>query len=315
MKRNLLGLVFAIGMLAITACGSSSSSGSGTTVSPADVSTSVADETTGVAVASFSDTVTWPSGNAVDADTVTSTSFYIVPVSASAQVTNGAWNADNCNVDNALENIEIDTSVDNGTSSSTITVLEDLDYDTTYFICLTTAITFANGATFEGITNFITTVAEGAFTLTSTDITNGGAIPDDNAWNADGCSGSNLSPQLSWSNPPDGTLGYAILMIDTDATDFIHWILYNIPTSVTSLDEGASTPSGATTVTNDWSTSGYGGPCPPATHTYAFRVYALDVADASTISGFDASSNNAFTGSISDNVLDYTTITGTYDAP
>ena len=67
----------------------------------------------------------------------------------------------------------------------------------------------------------------------------------------------------------------------TGAGDW-HWLAFNIPASVTSLNEGAGnqSPAGGTSATNDYGMVGYGGPCPPKgdiDHHYHFTVYALDV--------------------------------------
>ena len=312
MRRNLLGIILVIGVMVVAGCGDSSSSSGGGTVTPSQVTVSTADGATGVSNTNFSYTVTWPSGNAVTASTVTGTTFYIVPGAAAAQTIKGDWNASNCDVNNALANIELDTSVDGGSSSSRLSVLDDLQVGTTYYVCLTNAITFSDGATFAGMTNSFTTSGTPGFSLTSTDISSGGTIPQVNADTL--CSGSNLSPQMTWANPPDGTMSYAITVIDEDFDTFIHWILYNIPTTVTSLAQGAATPAGATTVLNTNGTLGYSGPCPPVgeTHTYEFTVYALGVADATTIAGFDASSNAQFISTISGSTLGTATFRGDY---
>ena len=64
-------------------------------------------------------------------------------------------------------------------------------------------------------------------------------------------------------------------------TTWVHWVLYNIPASATSLPEGADArtlPSGAREGLNDWKKSGYGGPCPPiGRHRYFHKLYSLDV--------------------------------------
>lgn len=152
-----------------------------------------------------------------------------------------------------------------------------------------------------------------AFTFTSSDIASGGAIAQLFAWTF--CGGSNTSPQLSWSNVPEGTLSFAILLLDRDANTFIHWILYNIPGATTSIAQGDDVPTGVSSTANGFTLlPGYGGPCPSIgdTHTYQFQIYALDVADATTIAGFDASTNEAFTASIAGNVLDSTGFSATY---
>ncbi len=50
------------------------------------------------------------------------------------------------------------------------------------------------------------------FTLRSADM--GGQATMDQVFNSFGCTGANKSPQLSWSNPPEGTRSYAITMYD-----------------------------------------------------------------------------------------------------
>ncbi|MEM7467015.1 MAG: YbhB/YbcL family Raf kinase inhibitor-like protein [Pseudomonadota bacterium] len=104
-----------------------------------------------------------------------------------------------------------------------------------------------------------------------------------------GCSGGNLSPQLSWSNVPEGTESFAVTCYDPDAptgSGFWHWVVANIPASVTSLDLGAGDPNsgkmpaGALEVRTDFGAPGYGGPCPPEgmhVHRYIFTVHACSL--------------------------------------
>jgi Raf kinase inhibitor-like YbhB/YbcL family protein len=90
------------------------------------------------------------------------------------------------------------------------------------------------------------------------------------------CDGKNISPPLAWAGEPEGTQSFALIVDDPDARGFNHWLLWDIPASVHSLDEGAK-PEG-TPGTNGFGDRGYGGPCPPAgTHRYFFRLFALDV--------------------------------------
>jgi Raf kinase inhibitor-like YbhB/YbcL family protein len=116
--------------------------------------------------------------------------------------------------------------------------------------------------------------------LTSTAFDAGKAIPKKNTGE-----GPDVSPELSWKDAPDGTKAFAIVCHDPDAPlvkgsayGFVHWVLYNLPASVTSLEEGT----GAGTVgTNDFGKTGYGGPMPPeghGTHHYFFWVLALNEA-------------------------------------
>lgn len=96
--------------------------------------------------------------------------------------------------------------------------------------------------------------------------------------------GDDISPALSWSNPPEDAKSFAVICHDPDAPlvskggsyGFVHWTLYNIPWSVSSLEEGTDehTPG-----QNNFGNSGYGGPMPPdahGTHHYFFWVLALD---------------------------------------
>ena len=128
----------------------------------------------------------------------------------------------------------------------------------------------------------------GKFTVTSTNISPGGKIADAQVFNGFGCKGGNISPELSWSSAPAGTKSFAILMHDPDAptgSGWWHWVVYNIPATVSSIPAGAGDPkknllpSGALMGRTDFGDPGYGGPCPPPgrPHRYYVRVYALKV--------------------------------------
>jgi hypothetical protein len=97
------------------------------------------------------------------------------------------------------------------------------------------------------------------------------------------CDTENVSPPLSWTKGPDNTKTYVLICDDPDAPSktWVHWVLFNIPSSVNELPENIpaekSILSGALQGTNDFKTTGYSGPCPPSgTHRYYFKVYALD---------------------------------------
>jgi Raf kinase inhibitor-like YbhB/YbcL family protein len=93
-----------------------------------------------------------------------------------------------------------------------------------------------------------------------------------------------ISPQLSWTGAPAGTMSYVLIMHDVDAAignslsnDISHWVVWNIPASSTSIPEGGPVPAGA----NQYSLRGpqYMGPAPPAGHPYhhyIFEIYALN---------------------------------------
>lgn len=97
-----------------------------------------------------------------------------------------------------------------------------------------------------------------------------------------GCGGDNISPDLSWSDAPEGTLSFAITCFDPDAptgSGWWHWVVTDIPATVTALPLGGPLPEGARTWTNDYGYPGWGGPWPPPgpAHHYVFTVFAVDV--------------------------------------
>ena len=91
--------------------------------------------------------------------------------------------------------------------------------------------------------------------------------------------GSNLSPQLGWSKGPAGTRSYAVIVTDPDAAPgtFYHWGIYNIPARKRVLAQGITPSKPIKQTLNDFSLTGYTGPCPPpgTPHRYVFTVYAL----------------------------------------
>ncbi len=118
-------------------------------------------------------------------------------------------------------------------------------------------------------------------TMSSSAFQNGDAIPAMYT-----CDGGDKSPPLSWSGAPAGVAAFALVVEDPDAPGgtFLHWVLYDLPGSQSSLPEGVSTSGelpqlgGAKQGTNGFRKTGYGGPCPPRgpAHHYHFKLYALD---------------------------------------
>lgn len=127
-----------------------------------------------------------------------------------------------------------------------------------------------------------------SFSVDSSDIADGQPMDLRCVASADfGPGGQNLSPQLRWSGFPEETKSFAVTCFDPDAptgSGFWHWVLFDIPATVTELDTGAASgdcagiPAGAIHARNDTGNAFYVGPFPPAghgPHRYVFAVHAL----------------------------------------
>jgi hypothetical protein len=105
--------------------------------------------------------------------------------------------------------------------------------------------------------------------LQSTAFTRNGPIPEKYT-----CTGNNDIPPLSWQAIA-GAKSYVLIVDDPDAPngDMVHWLVFNIPGSVTQLSGTESYPMGSNGRGNNF----YQGPCPnQGTHRYFFKMYALD---------------------------------------
>lgn len=97
------------------------------------------------------------------------------------------------------------------------------------------------------------------------------------------CDGQNISPPLAWDGVPQGTRALALIVEDPDAPvgTYTHWVLYDLPPTLTALPEGVPLgerpPVGGAQGKNDARQLGYFGPCPPSgSHRYIFTLYALN---------------------------------------
>jgi Raf kinase inhibitor-like YbhB/YbcL family protein len=152
-----------------------------------------------------------------------------------------------------------------------------------------------------------------ALLLTSGAFQAGGGIPARFT-----CDGADVSPALSWSGAPAGTVSFALIADDPDAPGgtWVHWVLFNLPGRVTALGEGVPASGalpalgGTLQGRNDFRKIGYGGPCPPPghAHRYYFRLYALDAA-LRLQAGAD---RTALEVAMRGHVLEETTLMGTY---
>src|SRR5438874_5792748 len=78
----------------------------------------------------------------------------------------------------------------------------------------------------------------GYMEVTSSAFAEGGSIPTQYT-----CDGGDVSPPLAWSGAPAETKAVALVVLDPDARDFVHWLAVNSPTGLTgdgSIPEGAT---------------------------------------------------------------------------
>lgn len=117
--------------------------------------------------------------------------------------------------------------------------------------------------------------ADSNLSLASQEFKDGEQIPGQYS-----CKGQNVNPPLNVSGVPAGAKSLALILHDPDAVggDFVHWLVWDIPTSTGSITVN-SVPEGAVQGQNGGGQNKYMGPCPPAgtgTHHYKFELYALD---------------------------------------
>jgi Raf kinase inhibitor-like YbhB/YbcL family protein len=117
-----------------------------------------------------------------------------------------------------------------------------------------------------------------AFAISSASFPSGGDIPKKYT-----CDGADISPELSWTEPPQGTKSFAVIAEDPDAPagTWTHWVLFDLSPDTTSLAESVNKidelPGGERQGRNDFRKIGYNGPCPPPgrPHRYFYKIFAL----------------------------------------
>ena len=127
-----------------------------------------------------------------------------------------------------------------------------------------------------------TSVAQDVFTLSSPEIVDGGMLS--NALKCTRNGGDGVSPPLAWSEIPDGTESFAVIMhhypkgtvAGRDAPSQ-YWLLWNVPPNTSKLDRANPASIGDEGADKDERQMGYTPPCSPAgsTHEYTITVYAL----------------------------------------
>ena len=121
------------------------------------------------------------------------------------------------------------------------------------------------------------------FTLKSSELK--GQLTNKQVFSGFGCTGENISPELSWENAPKNTKSFAITVYDEDAptgSGWWHWVVFDISKNKTNLPSGFGNIDSKDAIQSvtDYGKSGFGGACPPLgdkPHRYIFTVHALDV--------------------------------------
>jgi Raf kinase inhibitor-like YbhB/YbcL family protein len=123
--------------------------------------------------------------------------------------------------------------------------------------------------------------------LTTDAFEDGGIIPNKFTMAAEG---TPVSPKLTWMNVPEGTVSFALVLIDPDTAvmkktdEVLHWLIFNIPGTAHELPEGVPTqaqlPDGSIQLLNQGKKVGYMGMGAAAVgpyHHYTFELFALDI--------------------------------------
>lgn len=147
---------------------------------------------------------------------------------------------------------------------------------------------------------------EGTMKLTSSAFYHNGMIPSSYT-----CDGANISPELQWTDIPEGTKSLALIVDDPDAPAkvWVHWIVFNIPVTITRLEKNADITAFVGGATDFNGAQKYGGPCPPSgTHHYRFTLYALNI----MLDLKAGVSKEQVLSAMNGHILDQTTLIGGY---
>ena len=158
-------------------------------------------------------------------------------------------------------------------------------------------------------TEIVPVSSDGIFTLASPEVTEGGALPKEFT-----CDGSSATLPLLWSDVPEGTRSFAVVMHHIPGPDDSHWywVLYNIPANVTKLEKNTS---GSGTLGNN-SVNGetkYAPPCSkgPGEKLYTYTIYALSAEPTFSVPASEVS-RDVLLDAIKDITLANATLNVTY---
>jgi Raf kinase inhibitor-like YbhB/YbcL family protein len=146
-----------------------------------------------------------------------------------------------------------------------------------------------------------------AFTLTSPAFANNAFMPVQYT-----CDGDNISPPLTWTEVPEGTVELALLFEDPDAPGgtLVQWVLFGISPEVDGLEEGKA-PAGSLGGKNDYGRTDWSGPCPPIGKAHRFIFTLLALGEPSGLAE-GASPRDDLPYALSGKVLGQTQLTGRY---
>jgi Raf kinase inhibitor-like YbhB/YbcL family protein len=156
----------------------------------------------------------------------------------------------------------------------------------------------------------------GIMKLTSPSFDHNGTMPSTYT-----CDGSNISPALKWTNAPQNTKSFVLIVDDPDASSavasvkekpakvWVHWILLDIPSNIDHLAENLPSSDFKQGSTDFNGKQQWGGPCPPSgTHHYQFTLYALDI----MLNLPAGTSKEELIAAMNGHILEQTTLIGTY---
>ena len=160
------------------------------------------------------------------------------------------------------------------TESPTNVTFAGKDEEILFITARTAVYTLQMGPSEANTANASATVSNlSGFRLTSSDISEGGALPAEYT-----CDGAANTLALSWKGAPAETQSFAVVMHHEASPTDIHWywVIYDIPVRVTGLPKNMT---GTGTLGNN-SVNGktaYAPPCSkgPGAKTYIYTVYAL----------------------------------------